>query len=230
VYFSPKHPNLIEINLMTHKKSWLKKFLSNPFNYEDLVVNRNGYLAYALISLPILIVIICSYYIVFLEIMDSLDNFDFIILLSSSIAFAGLLLTSFSLLVNSIETRRKSSMDILFSLEKDLDFSKSKKAIMYALNLEDIILENPVEGIDADYNNIINLKHYFTHSMNIYEFLALSIRQGIIDEELFKSLYRSRFLKVWQQTVPAINKIRDAEDNPELYEHIEWLAERCKNY
>lgn len=213
---------------MTHKKSWVKKFLSNPFNYENLVVNRNGYLAYALISLPILLTIICSYYIVFLEITNSLDSFNFVLLLSSSVAFIGLLLTSFSLLVSSIETKRKSSMDILFSLEKDLDFSQSKKAIMYVNDLENIIFEKPIEGVDSNYQEIVDLKNSFIHCLNIYEFLALSIRQGIIDEELFKSLYKSRFLRVWQQTKPAIKKIRNAEDNPNLYEHTEWLADRCK--
>ena len=213
---------------MTHKKSWLKKFLSNPFNYENLVVNRNGYLAYALISLPIFLTIICSYYIAFLELTYSLDSFNFVLLLSSSVAFVGLLLTSFSLLVSSIETKRKSSMDILFSLEKDLDFSQSKKAIIYVNNLENIILKKPVEGVDSNYQEIVDLKKSFVHCANIYEFLALSIRQGIIDEELFKSLCKSRFLRVWQQTELAIKSIRSAEDNPNLYEHIEWLADRCK--
>ena len=182
---------------MTHKKSWLKKFLSNPFNYEKFVVNRNGYLAYMLISLPILLTIICSYYIAFLGYKSSLKSFDFVLLLSSSVAFIGLLLTSFSLLISSIETKRKSSMDILFSLEKDLDLSQSTKSIMYANNIEDIILEKPVAGVDNNYQEIVGLKKSFSHCTNIYEFVALSIKKGIIDEQLFMSLYRSRFLRVW---------------------------------
>ena len=54
-------------------------------------------------------------------------------------------------------------MDILFSLEKDLDLSQSTKSIMYANNIEDIILEKPVAGVGANfYNEIVGLKIAFS--------------------------------------------------------------------
>ena len=118
-------------------------------------------------------------------------------------------------------------MDILFSLEKDLEFSKSKKLIMDESELETVFFQKSSINY-SNHSELTKLKDSFYYCSNIYEFLALSIKNNTIDEQMFESLYRSRFLKFWQKTQPVIKKIRNKESKNTLFENIEWLADRYK--
>lgn len=193
---------------------------------EKIIFNKNSLLVSALIFTPIIFIIIILGYLCYLYINKSLSSLNFPLLISSVIAFTGLWLTSFSLLTNSIETRRKSSMDILFSLEKDLEFYQRKNFILSTPDLKfDFLLSSAPN--DSWHIDLINLRDNFYYCANMYEFLALSIRKGTIDEQIFNALYRSRFLKFWKKTQPVIVKLRKKESKNTLFENIEWLADRC---
>lgn len=211
---------------MAQEKQWKINIFKLTLNYGEFLIDKNWYLARALIAIPVALSTIVIYYIAYLNITDSLSSFSFSLFIPSLIAFSGLWLTSFSLLTNSIETRRKSSMDILFSLEKDVDFSESKKRLIPINNLENIILLKPIKDIDPNYVDIMDIKNSFIYCANIYEFLGLSIKNNIIDEQLFISLHKSRFLFFWKKVAPTISLIRAEENQQSLYEHVEWLAKR----
>lgn len=191
---------------------------------ETIINNKNSFLISALIFTPLILIL---FYVYYLNTNQSSESPSFLPLISSIIAFTGLWIASLSLLTNSIETRRKSSMDILFSLEKDLEFSKSKKLIMNERDLEVLFFQQSSVN-DSIHNELVKLRDSFYYCSNIYEFLALSIRKNTIDEQIFTSLYRSRFLKFWGKIQPVIKEIRRNESKNTLFENIEWLADRYK--
>ena len=207
-------------------KSSNTNVLVKYFSYDKLIRNKNKYLACALVIAPIAVVIIYSIHIATFYITGSDRPFNFLLFFSSIITFTGLWLTAYSLLANSIETKRKSSMDILFSLEKDLEFLEAKSELMNKKQNLYLMFEKIEKGHDSRYEEAKTLKKSFIYCMNIYEFISLSIRKGIIDEQLFTALYKSRFLKIWKIAEPLILELRKKEGKQTLYEHTQWLAEK----
>ena len=204
----------------------IKYFLHNYINHDSLIRNKNEYLAFALIISPITFIVIYLIYIFTFYITKSDDPFNFLLFFSSIITFTGLWLTAYSLLANSIETKRKSSMDILLSLEKDLDFLEAKSLLMQQNQIHSLMFDEFTKEFDSQYEDSKNFRKSFNYSMNIYEFISLSIRKGIIDEQLFIALYKSRFLKIWEIAKPLVSEIREREGKKTIYEHTQWLAER----
>lgn len=193
-----------------------------------IIIKKNEILGNALVIMPIALLLILIIYILLLYITNSLASLNVLLLISSVIAFAGLWLTSFSLLTNSLETRRKVSIDILFDLEKNERFFKSKDIVMKNPDLQMDNFLDSQSYIGGERRRLEDIQESFKHCTNIYEFLALSIRNGIIDEDIFMSLHKARFLKFWRKVEPIINIIQQREFNKKIYENIEWLAERCK--
>tara|TARA_R110002020_G_scaffold474773_2_gene707346 strand:- start:8301 stop:8912 length:612 start_codon:yes stop_codon:yes gene_type:complete len=193
-----------------------------------IIIKKNEILGNALVIMPIALLFILIIYILLLYITNSLASLNVLLLISSVIAFAGLWLTSFSLLTNSLETRRKVSIDILFDLEKNERFFKSKDIVMKNTDLQMDNFLDSQSYIGGERRRLEDIQESFKHCTNIYEFLALSIRNGIIDEDIFMSLHKARFLKFWRKVEPIITTIQQREFNKKIYENIEWLAKRCK--
>ncbi len=67
-------------------------------------------------------------------------------------------------------------------------------------------------------------------ALNYYEFVALSILQGALDEGMYKQMQYSNFLKFWTHAEPLVREIRKAAGKDTFFQDMEWLARRWKSY
>lgn len=65
--------------------------------------------------------------------------------------------------------------------------------------------------------------------LNNYEFIATGIKEGAFDEEIYKRVTRSLFLKDWNGMCSWIVELRRITGVETIYSEFEWLAMRWKN-
>lgn len=60
--------------------------------------------------------------------------------------------------------------------------------------------------------------------LNEYELIAVGIREGILDEELYNRWYKSSYLSHWESLRGFIHRIRETEERYKLFIEFENLA------
>lgn len=73
------------------------------------------------------------------------------------------------------------------------------------------------------------LKDDIHYVLNYYEQVALGLRVKAFEEEIFKNLHYSSFMKVWQYAHPLILRIRAISGKKTIYQEIEYLARKWDN-
>jgi hypothetical protein len=73
------------------------------------------------------------------------------------------------------------------------------------------------------------LKDDIHYVLNYYEHIALGIRVKAFEEEIFKNLHYSSFMKLWKFAHPLIIRIRAISGKKTIYQEIEYLARRWDN-
>ena len=76
------------------------------------------------------------------------------------------------------------------------------------------------DKIDTDEVNTIRVM------LNDYELVALGIREGILDEELFRRWFQTPLINDWKCIKGFIMAIRDSENAPKVFHEFEWLAKK----
>ena len=74
----------------------------------------------------------------------------------------------------------------------------------------------------------VRIKQRVELFLNHFEFLCVSIRQNIVDEDVIKAIVGDTLVKRLASALPLINMIRNDEKDPEFFEHFEHVAERWK--
>lgn len=174
-------------------------------------------------------------YTVHLSIISAIAN-----LLLALIAFAGLLftskaikLTSDSIKANTSSSRHQSTIQLVMDINKDTRLQNTKNLIFMkaergeltdyylALCKETDCSLNPEQQDTIQENE--KLKDDIHYVLNRYEFIALGIRRGAFDGELYKELNCSNFNKLWRFTKPLVMEIRNRQEIETIYQEIEWL-------
>lgn len=73
------------------------------------------------------------------------------------------------------------------------------------------------------------LKDDIHYVLNYYEQISLGIRVEAFEEDLFKNLHYSSFMKLWKCAHPLILQIRTISGKDTIYQEIEILAMKWKN-
>jgi len=95
--------------------------------------------------------------------------------------------------------------------ERNEDFSIETYLKQFAL---------PAERFSEERSKILKI-------LNRYEMIAVGIRQGSIDEKIYKLWYRSSVLRIFSETILYIKERQ--QDNPQAYRQFHWLAYRWAN-
>ncbi len=164
-------------------------------------------------------------------------------LILASIAFVGLFLTARSIEANTNSARQQSTIHLVMDINadqrlqdtKNLIFIKESNVTKYymSLNAEVDFESYKSETVQEDEAKKKarketlkreRLKDDIHYVLNRYEFIALGIRRGAFDEELFKDLHYSSFMKLWRCTKPLIMEIRSIGGIDTIYQEIELLT------
>lgn len=121
-------------------------------------------------------------------------------------------------------SRMQATIAIVNSFNDDTRLQKKKNHIFKVKNeitKEFLSLTNSEEDE--------NKKDEIYYVLNRYEFIALGIRTGAFDEEMYKNLQCSNILKLWGHVKPLIELIRqetfiDGKPRATFYQEFENLA------
>lgn len=64
--------------------------------------------------------------------------------------------------------------------------------------------------------------------LNQYEFISTGIQEKVLDEKIYKSVYRGILIRDYDFMVPWLNKLRVLENNSKIGEGFERLAIKWK--
>lgn len=104
--------------------------------------------------------------------------------------------------------------------EIDLDGSSksSRKTLAQICEVDEILLTKTEH----------DLKHKMMVVLNRHEFYAIGINNKLLDENLFKRMHCSNFLKLWDKASPAVTQLRAKASKDTLFRDFENLANRWK--
>ena len=82
--------------------------------------------------------------------------------------------------------------------------------------------------VDRDYqdDDFKAVFQAFRAVMNNYELTAIGIRRGSLAEDVYKDFRRGVLIHDWRVMLPVVKAIREQENNPRVFENIEWLVDR----
>ncbi len=128
------------------------------------------------------------------------------------------LVAACTIYMNSKLMRKRATLDILMDRRRD-------PALMAAIHF---INSWKKEGLPPTFvlaRGTVDADRA-AEAMNYYEFIALSIIQGALDEGMYKQMQCSNFLKFWNNAEPLVRVIRETTGRGTFYQDMEWLARR----
>lgn len=102
--------------------------------------------------------------------------------------------------------------------EKTEDKESKRKSLSQICEVDDVELTT----------GELKLKHKMMTVLNRHEFYAIGINNNLLDENLFKRMHCSNFLKLWEKVNPAVTQLRTKVGKDTLFKELECLAVRWK--
>ena len=120
--------------------------------------------------------------------------------------------------------RKRATIDILIQENQDTDLVQAKR-IVAQLPPEASFIKY-MEPSFCDKKEAEAEKESIRILLNRYEFIALGIRTGAFEEEIYKRLKCSDVMDTWKKAKPMIMELRRQKERNTYYQELEWLASR----
>lgn len=117
--------------------------------------------------------------------------------------------------------RQRATIDLIMSQRADLSLSESKQAVSQIHNCGGEFVALAATSQEGEQNR----KHLLA-ILNNYEFIALGIREGALDDSIYKRAVYSQVLRDWKAMQPFILELRRQKSIPTLFQEFEHLAKK----
>lgn len=121
---------------------------------------------------------------------------------------------------HEISARKRAVVDLIIEQRKDKRLSEIYRKIYTCLKehkrISEICLSD--ESFRAD----------VFYALDTLEFIAVGIRLGTFDEDVYKELQCTKVIKTWDAVAALVMDLRQEKNSHTLYQDIEQLAERWK--
>ena len=141
------------------------------------------------------------------------------------VASGGVIFAASTLKENSNIAKKQATIAIINSFNEDKKLQEIKNFI-FTYSHTDL---NQIFCTTGNMNSSLGqeaAKDDILYVLNRYEFIALGIREGAFDEELYKYLQCSNILKLWEKARSLVTMIRQEYNKETLFQELEWLAEK----
>ncbi len=167
---------------------------------------------------------------------------DWLIFLQLIVFFASAVIASSTIKSSRVTARERATLDTILDDNKDEDLYDAKILIhefnkdpsAYYARLQDTVSKRDslAQLFQVDPNllteNEHNVRKSVIKALNRYEFYAIGINQGLLDEILFKRMHCSNVLRLWESTSTAVNQLRTYAKKDTLFKDLEHLANKWK--
>lgn len=127
-----------------------------------------------------------------------------------------------SIRANGKSSRHRATIDLLLAQKTDESLIQAKK-VMAALHENDEFTALACKDKNKDPKRASILV-----ILNNYEFIALGIREGALDEKIYKRAYCSMLMRDWEAMKPFVMELRRQNNMPTLFQEFEYLAAKWK--
>ena len=117
--------------------------------------------------------------------------------------------------------RQRATIDLLLTQRTDQNLIDSKRAVGAIHNDggDFVSLASKDKAQDESRSHILSI-------INNYEFIALGIREGALDESIYKRAVYSQVVRDWGAMKPFITELRRQNKRNTLFQEFEVLAKR----
>ena len=116
--------------------------------------------------------------------------------------------------------KRRATMDMLLREQQDEQHNSLRQKFLQLR--DDGNLVQWVNDPKSDQCTVIR------GMLNKYELIASGVREGIIDEALYRRSILDHLVKDYDQCKPFIHEVRRITDKRSYYQEFEWLAEKWR--
>ncbi|MEX2375766.1 MAG: DUF4760 domain-containing protein [Dehalococcoidia bacterium] len=117
--------------------------------------------------------------------------------------------------------KKRATLDMLAQKEWDRDYIEARA--------EFIKLRDANSGLefwaDKEHKNSPQ-SNVIRNTLNDYELIAVGIKEGILDEDLYKRWFKTSFLKDMRMAKNYIAAIRQEAGTDAIFAEAEWLAQK----
>lgn len=117
--------------------------------------------------------------------------------------------------------RQRATIDLLLTQRMDQGLSESKKSVGAIHNNGGDFVSLASSEKEKDEHRV----HLLT-IINNYEYIALGIREGALDDSIYKRAVYSQVLRDWKAMQPFILELRRQKKIETLFQEFEFLAKR----
>ena len=140
-------------------------------------------------------------------------------------AFIAALIANNSIKTNRAIARKRATIDVILKLESEPNYQKSMatfKDFRDSGKLLDLI--NNLKS-QKDKEALLEITTFINH----YELICTGMMEDTLDELFYFKWYRGALLKHWADLCPFILKLREIENNNQLWIRFQTFAECWKN-
>ena len=151
---------------------------------------------------------------------------DWTSLTQSTVILISAIIAIFTITSTRKTSKERATLDVVLGDYQDKDLVEASNMI-FTLVREDrnqlfIVFQNEDGKRTNERSSLLMV-------LNRYEFYASAMNHGILDEQLFKRLHCSNFIKLWDAVSPTVMSIRDKERKDTLFKDLELLVLRWKS-
>lgn len=121
------------------------------------------------------------------------------------------------------KARQRCTIDAVLAEKKETALSRSR------MRFAEMKRDNEnftALAIEFASNNKLEDNEHILNILNNYEFMAAGIREGALDEDVYKRMKRRLIIKDWQTLDVYIAALRKGEGRCKLFVEFQWLAEK----
>ena len=123
---------------------------------------------------------------------------------------------------NAAQARKRAIIDLLIAQKSDPNYIRDSKIVRALKDNKEISLAAEVRNPQSP------VKDAVLSVLNQLEFIAVGIRVGVFDEELYKELSCHSLIKSWEAASGFVYELRHQTGIKTLYQDLEKLACRWK--
>jgi len=150
-------------------------------------------------------------------------------IMSNIIVLIGVAVAVITIIYNVKTAKKTQTALFLFESRKDKDYAESlhtlKKAHKSGKSFRSYVI--PPDGQQISDKEMED-RRQFQYILNFYERVAVSIREGIYNEEMIKRTSYTTVIETWDTAEPLIKAIREKINSRTTWQEFEWLALRWK--